>query len=206
VYRQRQLRLRVLQALEQRLKQFTTREDLWPLRVPRDPLLLDDIIESVLGDERRGFDAGSLRSRTLLHLEWDGAIWSTWVIALPSKLKLYCDSGDDESRILASAGRNEGDESDRIFLELLSNSGGRDFGIEMAGGPPTRVRSSLRDRAFLVRIFVNLFEVLGLEGDVRLQLAARGLDVRRGLDDRIGSSAGNDLQSDVEVWLDGALA
>jgi len=32
----RQLRLRVLEALEERVKQFLRREELWPLRVPRE--------------------------------------------------------------------------------------------------------------------------------------------------------------------------
>ena len=36
----RQLRVRVLEALEERVKQFLRREELWPLRVPRDPLVL----------------------------------------------------------------------------------------------------------------------------------------------------------------------
>ena len=47
-------------------------------------------------------------------------------------------------------GRNAGDETDRQFLMLLSESAGETFGIEMAGGAPTRVRSSIADRAFLV--------------------------------------------------------
>lgn len=197
MYSRRQLRLRVLEALEQRVKQFTIREDLWPLRVPHEPLPLGDLIDQVLGDDARTFDVLGLRSRTLLSLEWeDGSRWDVWVIVLPSKLKLFCDSSDDESRILASGGRNEGDESDRIFLELLAESAGEHFGIEMAGGPPARVRTSLTDRSFVVDLFLGLFEVLGMEAAIRRTLVDRDVD-----DTGIGSR-GRDFREDVEAWLD----
>jgi len=186
----------VLEALEQRVKQFTRREDLWPLRIPRQPLLLDDIVDKVLGDERRGFDLASLRSRTLLRLEWaDGSAWHAWVIVLPSKVKLFCDSSHEESRILASGGRNEGDESDRIFLELLSDSAGEHFGIEMAGGPPSRVRSSIADRDFLVTVFVNLFEVARMEEEIRAALPRHATTPD-------ADAGGADFRSDVQRWLD----
>lgn len=201
MYRQRQLRIRVLEALEQRLKQFPVREDLWPLRVPNEPLVLEDLVDGVLGDERAAFDPASLTTRTLLHLAWDGgATWDAWVIVLPSKLKLYCDTTDDESRILASAGKNEGDESDRIFLQLLANSGGRVFGIEMAGGPPARVRSALQDHEFLVDIFVDLFEVLQMEPEVRDALRGRGIEAA------VHGADGADFRRDVDRWLTAVLA
>jgi hypothetical protein len=187
---QRQLRVRVLEALEQRTKQFRSREELWPLRIPGEPLGLDDVVEEALGDESVRFDARSLRARTLLHLAWhDGGEWDAWVIALPSKAKLYCDSDHEETRVLASGGRNEGEESDRIFLQLLAESGGELFGIEMAGGAPARVRSSIADRTFLVEFFVNLFEVIGAEASVRAAIAqpVRG--------------SGHDFQHEVEDWL-----
>lgn len=191
---QRQLRVRVLEALEQRIRQFRTREELWPLRAPSEPLRLDAIVEEVLGEDAGRFDTRTLRSRTLLHLSWDdGAEWDAWAIALPSKAKLYCDSDDEETRVLASGGRNEGDESDRVFLQLLAESGGELFGIEMSGGAPARVRSSIADRAFLVDFFVNLFEVIGAEDSVR---GAIGRPVREN---------GHDLQHDVEEWLSLAL-
>ena len=98
---------------------------------------------------------------------------------LPSKFKLFCDSSDDESRILASGGRNEGDESDRIFLELLAESAGEHFGIEMSGGAPVRVRTSIADRDFVVDLFLGLFEVAGIEADVRRALADTGVGSRR---------------------------
>ena len=88
----RQLRVRVLEALERRTRQFRSREELWPVRVPREPLVLDDVIEQALPDDHRDFDPITLRSRTLLHLEWGDtehqsgadAAWDAWVIALPS--------------------------------------------------------------------------------------------------------------------------
>lgn len=189
---QRQRKARVLEALERRVKQFRRREELWPLRVPVDPIPLEDVIEEALPDDRRGFDTATLRSRTLLRLDWDDdARWELWVIALPSKLKVYADSDAEESRILASGGRNEGDESDRVFLALLSESGGEHFGIEMSGGAPTRVQSSIDDRKLLVEIFLNLFEVTGAEHSVRESLN--------------GDGGASDFRHDVELWLDRVL-
>ena len=79
-FEQRQLRTRVLEALERRVKQFRRREELWPIRVPGEPVPLDDVIEEALGDTARQFDSSTLRTRTLLHLAWDdGASWDAWV-------------------------------------------------------------------------------------------------------------------------------
>ena len=186
------MRGRVLEALALRVKQFRSREELWPLRVPADPIPLEHVVEHALAEAHTAFDAGSLRSRALLRLEWDdGYGWDAWVIALPSGVKIYCDSGADETRNLASGGRNEGDESDRRFLELLAESGGGHFGIEMSGGAPSRVRSVIADRAFLVDLFVELFEVIEAEDSVREQL-----------DDE---PDGADFRSDVAKWLELAL-
>jgi hypothetical protein len=196
VYFTRQRRLRVLDALEQRVKQFAIRDDLWPLRVPHDPIPLSDVVRQALGDEAPACDIASLRSRTLLSLEWqDGAMWEVWVAVLPSKIKLYCDSSDDESRILASGGRNEGDESDRIFLELLAESAGAHFGIEMSGGAPARVRTSLTDRAFVTDFFLSLFEVSGMETAIRRALSERGVTPDHSTGD------GRDFRTDVAAWL-----
>ena len=187
--------MRVLEALDERVKQFVIRDDVWPLRVPHEPLPLGDLVDRALGDDAGAFDVDSLRSRSLLALEWeDGSTWEAWVIVLPSKLKLFCDSSDDESRILASGGRNEGDESDRIFLELLGESAGEDFGIEMSGGAPVRVRTSIADRAFVVDVFLGLFEVAGKEDEIR-----KALDTGAG-------PGGRDFRDDVEAWLDRVMA
>lgn len=195
---QRQARLRVLAALEARVRQFRSREELWPLRVPREPLPLREVIEEALGEDCRLFDERTLRARTVLRLDWDdGSRWDAWVIVLPSGLKLFCDSGAEETRILASGGRNVGDETDRLFLQLLAESGGEHFGIEMAGGPPVRVRSSIADQAFLVDLFVTLFEVTGIENRLRDALAAQG-----GTPTDSGSD-GQDFRTDVERWLNG---
>ena len=191
-------RTRVFDALQQRAREFRTREELWPLRVPRAPLLFDEVLARALPDAHLGFDVKSVRARTLLRLEWDGGgIWDAWVIVLPSRLKLYCDSDEEETRILASGGPNEGSESDRAFLQLLAESGGRHFGIEMAGGAPSQVRSSIEDRRFLVEVFLNLFEVTGTEESVRRALAAPGARVPA--DDGV---LGADFRTDVERWLD----
>lgn len=173
------------------------------MRVPREPLVLDDVIEQALPDDHRDFDPITLRSRTLLHLEWGHtgqprgaeAAWDAWVIALPSGLKMYCDSDDEETRILASGGRNAGDETDRLFLQLLSESAGQHFGIEMSGGAPSRVRSSIADRGFLVDLFVNLFEMTNEEESVRQALAERETQPHE------SDAEGTDFRSDVERWL-----
>ena len=202
VHFERQMRLRVLEALELAAKQFRTREELFPIRIPREAIGLDDIIERALGDDRSRFDPASLRARTILHLEWDdGNVWDAWVIMLPSQLRLFCDSGAEETRVLASGGRNAGDETDRQFLTLLSESAGETFGIEMVGGAPARVRSSIADRAFLVDVFVNLFEVRAMEADVRRDLEERAAELG---DHRPPESTaeGIDFRVDVERWLE----
>lgn len=197
VHVQRQQRLRILEALELEAKQFRTREELFPIRIPREPLRLDDIVERALGDEGRMFDLATLRARTLLHLEWDdGSAWDAWVIMLPSQLRLFCDSGGEETRVLGSGGRNAGGETDRQFLSLLSESAGETFGIEMSGGAPNLVRSSIDDRVFLVDVFVNLFEVRSMENAIREDLEERGADRRN-----IHDVNGTDFRVDVEHWL-----
>ena len=199
---QRQLRLRVLEALEDAAKQFRTREELFPIRIPREPIRLDDLVERALGDDHRSFDPASIRARTLLRLEWDdGSLWEAWVVMLPSQLRLFCDSGAEETRVLASGGRNAGDETDRQFLMLLSESAGETFGIEMAGGAPTRVRSSIADRAFLVDVFVNLFEVRAMESEIRRDLDERGMEPATDALQET-SPTGTDFRVDVERWLE----
>ena len=48
----------VLEALERRTKQFRSREELWPVRVPREPLVLDAGV-------RNGREEGALHARLL---------------------------------------------------------------------------------------------------------------------------------------------
>ena len=179
----RDQKVRVLQALERAIPQFRTRRELWPLRVPSDPLSLDAIIRQTLGHEASRFDPVTLRSRSLLHFAWDDrTTWELWVISLSNGIKLYCDSDPEESRVLASGRRDSEIETDRLFLELLAQSAGEHFGIAMAGGAPQRVRSSIEDHEFLAEFFVNLFEVAGVEDSVR-------------------QSASSDFRGDVEAWL-----
>ena len=79
--------------------------------------------------------------------------------------------------MLASGGRNEGDESDRAFLELFAESAGSHFGVEMAGGAPRLVRSPM-DREFLVDRFVDLFEVTESEDSLRRSCQTRRTPIR----------------------------
>ena len=185
MYADRQNRVRVVRTLEEVVKQFRTRPELWPLRVPREPIAFETLVARTI--ESGVFDPLSLRARTLLWLAWpDGATWELWVIALPSGLKLYCDTGGGETRLLASGRRDSEIETDRHLMELLSESAGEHFGIEMAGGPPSRVRSNLTDGTLVVHFFVNLFEVLGMEEEIRAVIGDRR----------------HDFRLDVEHWLD----
>ena len=180
----RDQKVRVLEALSQAVRQFRTREGLWPLRVPAEPLVLEALIRRTVGTDARRFEVASLRSRSLLRLAWDeGGVWELWILALPNGLKLYCDSGTDESRVLASGRRDSEIDTDRLFLELLSESAGETFGIGFEGGPPARVQSSLT-REQLTEFFVQLFEVAGMEEDVR------------------GATTTGDFRLDVERWLE----
>jgi hypothetical protein len=193
----RQRRSRVLEVLERRAKQFKTREQLYPCRIPREPVPFADVIQEALRGDGHRFDPLSLRSRTLLRLGWDdGNSWELWILMLSSGLKLFCDSGAEEPRILASGGRVASAQTDRQFLGLLAESGGEHFGIEMSGDAPTVVRSSITDRAFLVDVFVELFEVTKKEASVREQLRDTT---------RAPSADGRDFRTDVDTWLGRAL-
>ena len=66
------------------------------------------------------------------------------------------------------------------------------------------MRSSIADRAFLVDVFVNLFEVRAMEAAIRTDLAERepvaGPD---GLNDLNEATVeGTDFRLDVERWLE----
>ena len=175
-------RVRLLQAIEQSIRQFRTRDEIWPLRVPAAPIAFDALASRALGTR---VDPFALRSRTLVRLEWpSGDTWELWVLALPSGLKVYCDTGGGETRMLATGRRDSEIETDRLFLELLAESAGAHFGIEMAGGAPSRVRIGV-DRALAVEFFVALFEEAGLVHDIR---------------EAIGQHS-TDFHADVESWL-----
>lgn len=178
----RQGRLRVIEALELRVKQFRGREETWPLRVPHEPLDLDGIIERALDGEGT-LDRDALRSRTVLEFLWDAHRWELWVLALPSGILLYCDADGDETRVLASAKRGNPGEADGFFLERLAESRGDAFGIEMSGPAPDRLRSSIGDRDFLADVFVELFEGTDAETELRR-------------DEPVG-----DFRATVERWL-----
>jgi hypothetical protein len=184
-FEQRQARVRVMETLEARAKQFRSREGIWPFRVPHEPLDLDAIVEAALAGEAERLSTDALRARTVLRMSWDDHDWELWVIALPSGILLYCDDDGHETRILASAKRGNPGDADGFFLERLAHSRGHDFGIEMAGPAPDRVRCSIGDREFLAEVFVELFE---------------GTDAQQS----IGRQSG-DFREDVERWLGDVL-
>ncbi len=192
----RHLRVRVLEALELKTKQFRTREEIWPFRVPHDPLDLEAIVHEALADDGGRFDPEGLRARTVLRLSWNGeGMWEAWVITLPSGLHLYCDTDGEETRVLASVKRGSAPEADRMFLDLLAQSRGMHFGIELTGDAPDRIRTSIADRGFLVDFFVELFEGSGAEPSIRH--AAAAVPVPLDSSDVLGS----DFRSDVDRWL-----
>lgn len=183
----RQRRVRVLEALDLRAKQFRSRDDIWPFRVPHEPLDLEDIIETVLADEEGWIQPDALRARSVLRCEWDGGdAWELWAIGLPSGIQLYCDSDAEETRVLASARRGNLSEADGFFLERLAQSRGRHFGIEMEGPAPDRVRSAIGDRDFLADVFVELLEDTTASAPLR-------------------SHAAPDFRGDIVRWLDEVL-
>jgi hypothetical protein len=191
MYQKRLWRARVLEALELRAKQFRTREEVFPFRVPHEPLPLDAVVEEALAGGGRA-DEDQLRTRTVLSLHWaDGAAWSAWVITLPSGIHLYCDSDEHETRVLGSIKRGSPVEADAFFVELLAESSGRHFGIEMGGSVPDRVRTSIPDRDFLVDMFVEMFEGTPAQASI---LAA---------ENPVGTAS--DFRTDVALWLDRVL-
>jgi hypothetical protein len=188
-YSNRQTRLRALEALEQRAKQFRSYEAIWPFRIPHAPLSLDDLLDDALAGEDPRLPAEALKSRTVLHLAFapddtDDVehVWEAWVVALPSGVMLYCDDNGDERQVLASVKRGNPIEADGFFLELLAETRGHAFEIEMSAAVPDRVRTSIADRDFLVDVFVELFEGTPAESALR-------------------AAAGGDFRADVERWL-----
>ncbi len=201
-YARRQLKVRAIEALGRAARQFRTRHELWPLRVPREPVRLDEVLKQALGPDAALIDVQELRSRSLLQMDWaaddevPSSRWEAWVLALPIGINLYCDSDDDETRLLASARRDaEGGEIDTFFLELLAESAGEHFGIGMSGGAPSRVRTSIANRDFLIEFFVDLFEVTHAEPSVH-----EALD-RASIARPDPGNDGTDFRADVDQWL-----
>ena len=160
----------VLEALERRVRQFRSRQGSWPFRMPHEPLDLEATIADTLAGEPGSIAVDTLRARGVLRLDGEsGDRWELWVLTLPSGLHVYCDSDGRETRVLASAKRGNPAEADGFFLERLAESRGDVFGIEMAGAPPDRVRSSIGDRDFLADVFVELFEGTGAEAQLRAE-------------------------------------
>jgi hypothetical protein len=182
----RQERNALLGTLEQRVTHFRRHEDIWPFRRPHEPLDLSRLIPSPLGTRSPFPVIDALRPRTVLTMQWsEGETWTTWAITLPSGIHVYGDSDAIEHRVLASAKRGNAMEADRFFLELLAESRGQHFGIEMSGGAPSRITTSIADRAFLAEILVDLLEGTPAEADLR--------------------SAAGDFRLDVERWLSAVL-
>ena len=103
--------------------------------------------------------------------------WDLWSSVLPSGIILYCDTDRHETRVLASVRRGNPSDADGFFLERLAESRGEIFGIEMAGAPPDRVKSSIGDREFLADVFVELFEETDVERALGTGPDFRGLIV-----------------------------
>ena len=187
--RDRRRRALVLDALDARTKQFRSLDGSWPFRMPHEPLDLEAVIHTVLADDPGRLPHEALRTRGVLRMEWStGDVWDLWVATLPSGIHLYCDSDGRESRVLASARRGNPSDADGFFLERLAESHGHVFGIEMAGAPPDRIRSSIGDRDFLADVFVELLE--GTEAEAMLRADRRD----------------GDFREVVATWLDGALS
>lgn len=167
-------------------------------RVPRQPLLLEAVIDDALRDGGGWLEPDDLRSRRIIRLDWsDDGTWEAWAISLPSGITLFCDSDGEETRVLASVRRGSQEEADRFFLELLAESRGEHFGIAMAGGAPDHVRTPIADREFLADLFVELFEGTAAERAIH-RLVARGRSSLTG-------GSGRDFRAEVSCWLDRVL-
>lgn len=190
-------RAKVVEALERLAKQFRSHEELAMFRVPREPVLLEAVIDETLAGHGAHLEPDDLRARTILRFEWtEGGTWDAWAIGLPSGITLFCDADGVETRVLASVKRGSQPEADRFFLELLAESRGEHFGIAMAGGAPDRVRTPIADRDFLADVFVDLYEGTPAERAIH-RVVTPG---------RAASAAGGrDFRSEVSHWLDRVL-
>lgn len=175
----RQERIALLEALEQRVRQFRRDDDIWPFRRPSEPLDFSRLVTFTLGHPSTASAVVALRSRTVIEMQWpDGGRWEAWAVTLPSGIHVYLDTDDAEHRLLASVKRGSAVEADRFFLELLAEFRGRHFGIEMSGGAPTRVRTGIGDRTLITDVMVDLFEGTEAEAGVRGMVDVGSADFR----------------------------
>jgi hypothetical protein len=197
----RRRRVLILAEIERRAKQFRSHDNSWPFRMPHEPLDFDAIVDHALGGDQGRAAHETLRARGILRMDWSsGDRWDLWALTLPSGVHLYCDADGHETRVLASARRGNPLEADGFFLERLAESHGRVFGIEMAGAPPDRVRSSIGDREFLADVFVELFESTEGERAIRARCPAAGARPA------VHGAAGTDFRAVVVRWLDLVLS
>ena len=161
------MRMRALQALELTVRQFRGTDAIWPFRVPHEPIDLERVVDAVCTGNR-ALNLQDLHSRPVLEMQWnDGQRWRACAITLASGVHVYCDESDEGTRVLTSVKRGNPLEADRFFLELLAESRGDCFGIEMGGTAPDLIRTPIDDRDFLCDVFVDLLEDTTAEQDVR---------------------------------------
>jgi hypothetical protein len=183
----------LLEALEQRVKQFRRDDDIWPFRRPHEPLDCSTLITPAIGDVPVASAVDALRSRTVIAMQWsENETWEAWAITLPSGIHVYADTDGVEHRLLASVKRGNAAEADRFFLELLAESGGGHFGIEMRGGAPREIRAGIDDRNFIIDVIVDLFEGTPAEQDIQAAVGTTRAD-------------SGDFRVEVERWLVGIL-
>ena len=195
----RLLRARVLEAPEGARKQFKSYEGIWPFRIPHEPLALADIVDEALGDGTRrsrltsrghGQARDLLRSRTVWKCDGRRHVWTAWAIALPGII-VYCDDDGDEARVLASVKRGNPFEADGFFLELLAETRGQAFGMEMSGGAPES-RANVRSP-----IAISSWTCSSSCSKIPRRQAPFWRDRRADARD----DAAKDFRADVEHWL-----
>ncbi len=165
---ERQLRLRVLEALELSAKQFRTREELFPIRIPREPSgsTNSSSAPSATTAQRSirprcarapcfassgTMGARGTRGSSCCHLSC-GSSATTW-------------RGMKNARARLRRAKRRRRNRPAVPHPPLG-IGGRDLRHRDGGRRSDRVRSSIADRAFLVDVFVNLFEVRAMEAAI----------------------------------------
>ena len=196
----RQLRVRVLEALEGRVKQFLRREELWPLRVPREPLLVRR--RPPAGDRRRGAPVrcrvAEVAHRCCRSNGQTAAAGRRGSACLPSGLKIYCDTGERrEPACWRRAGATKGTRATGRFSSCSPSR----RAVTSASRWPAARRDRCDHRWTASSWSIassNLFEVTGSEDSLRAQLPEPP-------DADAAPPGGRDFRADVERWLDAAL-